>query len=69
MGSPGNVPEWRAAVSEKSSIDNSDSGVARFLVFAVVAGAAAGMSRPFPFLFADARRLVRCGATIGTEKS
>ena len=63
MGSAGNVPEWRAAVSEKLSIDDSDSGVACFLVFAVVAGAA------FPFLFTDARRLVHCGATIGTEKS
>ena len=69
MGSPGNVPEWCAAVLEKSSIDNSDSGVACFLVFTIVAGAAAGMSHPFPFLFADAWRLVHCGATIGTEKS
>ena len=69
MGSAGNVPEWRAAVSEKSSINDSDSGVARFLVFAVVARAAAGMSHPFPFLFTDARHLVCCGATIGTEKS
>ena len=69
MGSAGNVPEWRAAVSEKSSIDDSDSGVACFLVFTVIAGAAAGMSRPFPFLFTDAWCLVRCGATIGTEKS